>query len=90
MATIDQLQIVQKAAPFRAFEIRLADGRSYRVPHPEHLAVDPRPRAHAAIFFDPKGLETHLLDIALIAEIVFATPDGESGVEKVEPQRDRQ
>ena len=81
MATIEQLNLVQKAVPFRAYEIRLADGRTYLVPHPEHLAVDPRPRARSAIFFAPKGRDMHLIDLGLISEIIAETPAEEAEVE---------
>jgi hypothetical protein len=74
MATAEQLNLVQKAVPFRAYEIRLADGREYRVPHPEHLAIDPRPRARSAVFFEPKGRNMHLIDLGLIAEIITEAP----------------
>jgi hypothetical protein len=37
--TIDQLRSFRNATPFRPFEIRLADGRSLVVDHPECLAV---------------------------------------------------
>jgi len=74
MATVEQLNLVQKLVPFRAYEIRLADGRTYRVPHPEHLAIDPRPRARGAIFFEPRGRGMHLIDLGLIAEIITEIP----------------
>ncbi len=30
------------ASPFEPFEIQLADGRSVRVPHPDHFAMSPK------------------------------------------------
>lgn len=36
--TIEQLRGMRRAKPFQPFELRLADGRALRVPHPEVLA----------------------------------------------------
>ena len=42
--TTDQLHRFHRAEPFRPFEIHVADGRSFRVPHPEFLAYVPGTR----------------------------------------------
>jgi hypothetical protein len=77
MATPEQISVVLKAAPFRPFEIRLADGRSYRVDHPEFLVLAPGARARGAIYFEQNGRTMHLIDLGLVSEIAAAVP-GES------------
>jgi hypothetical protein len=39
--TIEQLDALHRARPFRPFTISLGDGRSFRVRHPEFLARTP-------------------------------------------------
>ena len=39
--TVEQLQKMHQARPFKSFDIHLADGRTLPVEHPEMLAVPP-------------------------------------------------
>jgi hypothetical protein len=39
--TTEQLRKMHQARPFHPFDIRMADGRSLPVPHPELLAIIP-------------------------------------------------
>lgn len=80
MATPEQITSVLKAAPFRPFQFRLADGRSYPVPHPELLVLDPRPRARGAVYFEPEGRSMHLVDLGMISEIITDVPAEGSGL----------
>jgi hypothetical protein len=41
MATRNQVREAVKAQPFRPFLLRLADGRSHRVDHPEFALLSP-------------------------------------------------
>ena len=39
--TIEQMRATREANPFRPFTLRLADGRSFRVPHRDYLSLSP-------------------------------------------------
>lgn len=39
--TIDQVRKLHRAAPFKPFDVHLADGRAFSVEHPELLAIIP-------------------------------------------------
>ena len=39
MATMNQVREAMHAQPFQPFVIHLVDGRSFRVPHPDFVAV---------------------------------------------------
>ena len=41
---------------FRPFALRLSDGRAFRVPHPEFIAVSPL----AVVVMDQRGLPVHI------------------------------
>jgi len=46
--TSQQLKATLRQTPFRPFTIRMVDGRSFQVPHPEWVILSPsgnRPRA---------------------------------------------
>jgi hypothetical protein len=64
--TPDQLHEAHRLRPFAPFEIRMADGRAYRVDHPELLATSPGGRTCAVV--DEAGLIA-VLDIRLITAI---------------------
>jgi hypothetical protein len=76
MATPEQIQTVLKAAPFRPFSFRLADGRTYEVTHPEFFVLDPRPRARGAVYFEREGRGMHLIDLGMVSEIIAEVPAG--------------
>jgi hypothetical protein len=42
--TIEKLRAVLLATPFRPFTIRMADGRSFPIPHPDFLFITPAGR----------------------------------------------
>jgi len=78
MATIEQIREAMHRAPFLGFDIRLVDGRSYHVPHPDFLAVPQTPRGRDLLFHDEKG-HTHRLDLLLIVEIEEPPVPGTAG-----------
>jgi hypothetical protein len=45
--TIEQLEKIRRATPFKQFDIYLSDGRSIPVEHPEFLLVPPPGRTFA-------------------------------------------
>ncbi len=69
--TTEKLVAVHKAAPFYPFTIRMVDGRSHRVDHPEFFAY--RPGTRTAIAIGP-GEEFSILDTVLIREITVEVP----------------
>jgi hypothetical protein len=71
-----QLERVREALhqrPFRAFEIRLLDGRSLAVKHPDFMALPPPPQKRDIIVRDAAGV--HIVDLALIHEITLKADD---------------
>jgi hypothetical protein len=50
--TVNQLRSLHQARPFRPFDIRMADGRSLPIEHPEVLAIIPPGRNIIVSFAD--------------------------------------
>jgi hypothetical protein len=69
--TTEKLVAVHKAVPFYPFTIRMVDGRSHRVDHPEFFAY--RPGTRSAVVLGPKG-ELDILDTMLICGITVEAP----------------
>jgi hypothetical protein len=70
MAQLDRVRDALHQQPFRAFELRLVDGRSYIVKHPDFVALPPGDRKRDIVYYDDAGV--HLIDLALILEIIMA------------------
>ena len=68
--TGQQLRTAHLATPFRPFTIRMADGRSFHVPHPEFLVMSPGGRT-VFIFRDDE--EFSILDLLLMTEIEMSS-----------------
>ena len=66
MATLSQVRNPVVRRPFRPFLIRLGDGRTYSVRHPELVAVSPRGR-ELVFVGDDEGI--HEIDMMLVAGI---------------------
>jgi len=66
--TIESLPRARGSAPFRPFALKLADGRSLPVPHPEHLAFNPKGRT-AVVMDDRDGFE--VVDLPLVVSLSF-------------------
>ena len=66
MATKNQIQEAVKAQPFRPFLLRLADGRNYRVDHPEFAMLSPN-GMELLFVADDQGI--HQICTPLIVEI---------------------
>lgn len=74
--TIEQLRNVHRAQPFHPFTIRVADGRSFHVPHPDFLSHSPTGRT--VIVYDV-GESFSILDLLLVTELeVHGAPQGQS------------
>jgi hypothetical protein len=73
--TREKLKNAQRAAPFRPFTIRTADGSAFEVPHPDFLSISPSDRT--VIVHDKKG-GFSILDMLLMTEIEFNPPSAMS------------
>ncbi len=67
--TIEQLRKAAKAEPFKAFTVSLADGRRFRVPHPEFLWIPPQ--ASRTFFVAVEGDGESVIDLLLVTSIDF-------------------
>ncbi len=52
--TVERIRKVMAAQPFEPFTINLSDGRSFRIGHPDFIAVPPR-RGATIMFFTVDG-----------------------------------
>jgi len=64
--TIEQLQSLHRAIPFRPFTIYMADGRRVRVPHPDFLSRSPSGRT---IVVQHEDDSFSILDLLLVTEL---------------------
>lgn len=64
--TVEQLRSVYRANPFRPFVIRLVDGRSFPVSHPDFLSLSPS--GSTVVIYGPAE-ELSILDLLLMTEI---------------------
>ena len=88
MNNIEPIRRAMHAQPFRAFTLRMVDGTSYVVQHPDFIAFPPIRRPREIWFFtsaDGEEYETHAIDIGLIQVVV--TP-GETARVEAEPRSD--
>ena len=64
--TSEQLKATLRHQPFQPFTIRMVDGRSFHVPHPEWVIVSPSGRT--AIVFEQDDSHS-VLDLMLMNEL---------------------
>ncbi len=69
--TIEQLRTTLRAQPFLPFTIRMADGRSFSIPHPDFLSMSPTGRT--AVIFHEDG-SASIVDLLLMTELELAAP----------------
>jgi hypothetical protein len=69
--TTEQLRAVHKATPFRPFTIRMADGRSFNVAHPDFISVSPAGRTVVIYNQDDSA---SIVDLLLMSEIELSPP----------------
>jgi hypothetical protein len=67
--TIEKLRAAHRAAPFRPFTIRMADGRSFLIPHPDFLFINPSGRTVIVAHQDDSY---NIIDLLLMTEIEVA------------------
>ena len=71
--TLDQFTLVVRRQPFQPFQMVMVDGRSFTVDHPEFVAISRRGRS---VTFYAQDNTLHLLDAALIADVVTIDENG--------------
>jgi hypothetical protein len=67
--TIEQLRKALHARPFRRFDICLADGQRFPVPHPECLLVPPQASRTFVVYSEPESYQ--VLDLLLVTALDF-------------------
>ena len=71
--TVEQLRNVHHAQPFRPFTIRMADGRSFLIRHPDFISHSPSGRT-LIVYQDDDNFS--ILDLLLVTELeVHAPPE---------------
>ncbi|MEM1353994.1 MAG: hypothetical protein AAGC44_05030 [Planctomycetota bacterium] len=68
--TTEKLREIVQAHPFQPFNVYLADGRTFSVPHPEFIAITGKGRLIAIGDADSEGLE--IIDLLLVTSLTFA------------------
>jgi hypothetical protein len=66
MATRDQIRDAMHRQPFRPFTVRLVDGRSFEVQHPDFIAVSDSDRARDLTIYSGS---MHRIDLLHVTEI---------------------
>lgn len=74
--TIEQLKVAHSAVPFRPFTIRMADGRTFPVAHPEFMS---RSQSGRTVAVSHGSDMTSILDLLLMTEIEYDAPAPKSG-----------
>jgi hypothetical protein len=70
--TIKQLCTTRRTQPFQPFTVRMADGRSFPIPHPEFLSMSPTGRT--AVIYHEDG-SASIVDLLLMTELeLMPTP----------------
>jgi hypothetical protein len=73
--TVEQFKSTLHLQPFRPFTIRMADGRTFNVAHPDFIAQSPTGRT--VIVFHPDDSYS-LLDLLLMTEVEVHASNGRS------------
>ena len=63
--TIQQLRAAHKAMPFHPFNVHMADGRQFSVPHPDFLFMSPSGRT---VIICEENEDFSILDLRLMTE----------------------
>jgi hypothetical protein len=74
--TVDQLNNVLHAAPFRPFTIHMGDGRAFLVRHPDYLSRSPSGRT-VVVHEDDESFS--VLDLPLVTELEVHAPQRPTG-----------
>ena len=66
--TIEQLRGTQRAQPFVPFTLRLADGRSYTIRHPDFISSHPQGRT-VVVYHPGTHGDLEIVDLLLVVGI---------------------
>ena len=72
--TVEQFRATLHQLPFRPFTIRIADGRAFRVNHPDFVAQSKT--GLTVIVFDHDGENYSVLDLLLMSELEVDVANG--------------
>jgi hypothetical protein len=64
--TVDHLRKTLQASPFQPFNVRMANGRIFHVPHPDFLSIFPSGRL-ATVYDTPNTAS--IVDLLLMTEL---------------------
>jgi hypothetical protein len=73
MALVEEMRQAKNAQPFRPFSLKLVDGTTYTVKHPDYISVPPVPRPREVIFYtqgDDGDYHSHWIQIGLILALI--------------------
>ena len=73
--TTEQFRSTLRQQPFRPFTIRMADGRTFDVPHPDFVAQSPSGRTVIVVQTDESY---SVLDLLLMTEVEVHASNGRS------------
>jgi hypothetical protein len=71
--TTQQLRAALHSTPFRPFVIRMADGRTFSIPHQDFLSVSPGGRT--VVIYHPDD-SASIVDLLLMTELELSPPSG--------------
>ncbi len=74
--TVERLQDLYRAKPFRPFTLHLADGRNVMVKSPESMAFSPTGRTISV--HEPDD-SLRMIDLLLVTEAIVSSKNGASG-----------
>jgi hypothetical protein len=80
VATIEQVRDAMHTQPFWPFTVKLVDGESHMVRHPDFISVPTLPHGRNLVIHDDEGM--HMIDSNLVVEV--QVPDAAAP----SPQRD--
>lgn len=72
MMSVSSIREAISARPFRPFTVRVADQRSYTIPHPEFVNIGPQNRS-LVIWHDDGGAS--IVDMLMITGIDLPAPE---------------
>jgi hypothetical protein len=72
MATRDQVRDAMHQQPFLGFTVKLTDGRTFYIHHPDFISIPTTERGRNVTVHDDEG--THLIDLLHIVEVAVPQP----------------
>jgi hypothetical protein len=77
LALVDEIRQAKNAQPFRPFSLKLADGTTHNVKHPDYISVPPVRRPRELIYYvqgedqdQDQDYQSHWIQIGLILEMI--------------------